>query len=503
MKILFTFLYVCAFTLVHAQKRPNIVLILSDDHAYQSIGAYGSTLMETPHIDRIAKEGMLFKKAAVNNSICGPSRAAILTGRYSHKNGFKDNLNPNFDGSQDSFIKQLQNNGYLTAWIGKWHLGSQPQGFDFWKILKGQGLYFNSDFLTMDSGMKRMEGYTANVIEDEAENWLSKRDTTKPFCVVIGHKNTHRTWIPDTMDMGRYDHRTFSLPANFYDDYKGREAAQQQDMSISKTMLMGYDLKMFENEEAENKDGNRRRMNEAQRAKFDQYYQAIKADLDSKNLTGNALTEWKYQRYMKDYLNTAASLDRNVGRILKYLDENNLAENTIVIYTSDQGFYLGEHGWFDKRFMYEESLLTPMIIRYPGVIRPGSVSNDLVMNLDLGPTLLDAAKIPIPKDMQGESILTVINKKSKGRDAVYYHYYEKGEHSVSPHFGIRTHRYKLIRFYNMVNNWELFDLEKDPHEMNNLYGKKGYDKITQQLKGQLKRLIEKYEDDEAEELMKE
>ena len=497
MKYLLLSFLVCACALASAQVKPNIIVILSDDHAYQAISAYGSKLMQTPNIDRIAKEGVLFKKAAVTNSICGPSRAVILTGKYSHKNGFKDNLNPRFEGRQGSFIKELQKNGYLTAWIGKWHLGTMPQGFDYWRILRGQGMYYNSDFLNMDSVYERVEGYVANVVEDEAERWLDNRDSSKPFCLVIGHKNTHRTWIPDTVDMGRYDDRNFPLPANFYDDYSGRKAAAAQDMTISKTMLMGYDLKMFENEEAENRDGNRRRMNESQREKFDAYYHGIKKELDEKNLSGNALTEWKYQRYLKDYLSTAASLDRNIGRTLDYLDKHDLTKNTIVIYVSDQGFYMGEHGWFDKRFMYEPSLFTPMMMRYPGVIKPGTVSNELVMNLDIGPTLLQAAGVLIPADMQGSPIIPVVNKGTKGRDAIYYHYYEKGEHSVSPHFGVRTDRYKLIRFYDVVNSWELFDLKKDPHEMNNLYGKKGYEKITVSLRQKLKELIDKYEDEGA------
>ncbi|MEO6136394.1 MAG: sulfatase [Ginsengibacter sp.] len=503
MKSILIGFFVCSSLLVSAQKRPNIVIILSDDHAYQAISAYGNKLVSTPNIDRIAKGGAIFKKAYVTNSICGPSRAVILTGKYSHKNGFKDNLNPNFDGSQDSFIKQLTANGYLTAWIGKWHLGSEPQGFDYWNILKGQGQYYNSDFISKD-GPKRIEGYVANVIEDEAENWLSGRDTTKPFCLVIGHKNTHRTWIPDVVDFGKYDNIKFPLPHNFYDDYKGRKAAEVQDMTISKTMIMGYDLKMFANREEENKEGSISRMNTEQRAKFDEYYDKIKADFDAKNLKGNALTEWKYQRYMSDYFSTAASLDRNIGRTLDYLDQHNLTAGTMVIYLSDQGFYMGEHGWFDKRFMYEESFRTPMMIRYPGVIKPGSVSNSFVMNLDLGPTVLDAANVAIPADMQGESFLPLFVKKNvKGRDAMYYHYYEKGEHSVSPHFGIKTSRYKLIRFYDVVNSWELYDLKTDPYEMNNLYGKKGFEKITTQLKKQLNELIAKYEDDDAKHIASE
>jgi arylsulfatase A-like enzyme len=485
---------------LHAQKRPNILIIVSDDHAYQTISAYGSKLTKTPAIDRIAREGALFKKAYVTNSICGPSRAVILTGKYSHKNGFKDNEHSRFDGSQNTFIKELQKSGYLTAWIGKWHLETQPQGFSYWQILPGQGQYYNPDFIMMDSSKKRMEGYVSNVIEDVAESWLDSRDTTKPFCLVIGHKATHRTWIPDTADLGRFDNVKFPLPKNFYDTYTGREAARVQDMTIDKTMLLGYDLKMLSF--SKNKEWSVERMNLAQRAKFDAYYRPIEEDLKKRNLSGRELVEWKYQRYMNDYLSTAASLDRNIGRTLDYLDAHNLTNNTIVIYVSDQGFYMGEHGWFDKRFMYEESFRTPMVMRYPGVVKPGTVNTDFVMNLDIAPTVLKAAGIAVPDDVQGSSFLPLLtNKQVKGRNAMYYHYYENGEHAVSPHFGISTKRYKLIRFYERVNGWELYDLKKDPHEMTNVYGKKGYEEITADLKKQLNQLIDQYEDEDAKKIL--
>ena len=460
--------------------------------------------MQTPAIDRIAKEGVLFNKAYVTNSLCGPSRAVLLTGKYSHKNGFRDNDSSSFDGSQDSFIKQLRAHGYLTAWIGKWHLVTKPQGFDFWKILPGQGEYYNPDFLTMDGGEKRVEGYVSNVIEDATEDWLNNRDTSKPFCLVIGHKATHRTWIPDTTDMGMFDKVTFPLPHDFYDNYAGRQAAKTQDMTIAKTMVMDYDLKMFDDKDLEDKNTTVNRMNAAQRAKFDSYYKPIEADFKARHLTGNALTEWKYQRYMKDYLSTAASLDRNIGRTLHYLDQHHLTNNTIVIYLSDQGFYLGEHGWFDKRWIYEESFRTPMMMRYPGVVKPGSVNNNFIMNLDIAPTMLEAAGITIPKDIQGESFLPLVkNKTAKGRDALYYHYYENGVHSVSPHFGVKTQRYKLIRFYQKVNNWELYDLVKDPNEMHNLFGQKGYEKITADMHRRLLQLIDKYDDDGARQILNE
>ncbi len=317
---------------------------------------------------------------------------------------------------------------------------------------------------------------------------------------MIGHKATHRTWIPDTADMGRFDNVKFPLPQNFYDNYSGREAARLQDMTIDKTMQLGYDLKMLSY--SKNKEWSIERMNTAQRAKFNAYYGPIEADLKKRNLSGRELVEWKYQRYMNDYLSTAASLDRNIGRALDYLDRHNLANNTIVIYVSDQGFYMGEHGWFDKRFMYEESFRTPMVMRYPGMVRPGTVNEDFVMNLDIAPTLLQAAGVAIPKDVQGKSFLPLVtSKKAKGREAMYYHYYENGEHAVSPHFGIRTERYKLIRFYEKVNGWELYDLKKDPDEMKNVFGDKKYEKITAQLRKQLDQLMEQYEDAEAQKIV--
>jgi arylsulfatase A-like enzyme len=489
-----------AQTATGIRKQPNVVIIVSDDHAYQTISAYGSKLMQTPNIDRIAKEGVRFDKAYVTNSICGPSRAVILTGKYSHKNGFKDNESSVFDGSQDSFVKQLQHGGYETAWIGKWHLESKPQGFDFWQILPGQGQYYNPDFDMMDGSKKRYDGYVSNVVEDVAEDWLDKRDQTKPFCIVIGHKATHRTWMPDTSDLGKFDDVKFPLPPNFYDTYKNREAAAIQDMSISKSMKMGYDLKMFGSDDKKSADGNFSRMNAAQRAKIDAYYKPIEAEFNQQKLSGNALTEWKYQRYMRDYLSTASSLDRNIGRTLDYLDKHDLAKNTIVIYLSDQGFYMGEHGWFDKRWIYEESFRTPMVMRYPDVVKPGTVSKNMVMNLDIAPTILDAAGVAIPKAIQGASILPGL-KNGKGRNALYYHYYENGEHAVSPHFGVRTERYKLIRFYKRVNGWELYDLQKDPHEMDNKYGQKGYEKITADMLKTLKQQISKYEDNDAREIL--
>ncbi|MBL7767784.1 MAG: sulfatase [Flavipsychrobacter sp.] len=499
MKKLLIFLLLSQGMLAQAQqKRPNILIIISDDHAFQTISAYGSKLTQTPAIDRIAREGMLFNRAYVTNSICGPSRAVLLTGRYSHKNGFKDNVSGRFDSSQHTFIKDLTSSGYQTAWIGKWHLESNPKGFSYWKVLPGQGSYFNPDFIKMDNSRERINGYATTIIEDLAENWLDSRDTSKPFCLVIGHKATHRTWMPDIQDMGRFDTVNFPLPANFYDEYQGRRAAAVQDMTVDKTMIMGYDLKMFPSKEAADKDGNIRRMTTEQRAAFDAYYGPIKQELDARSLTGKELVEWKYQRYMRDYLATAASLDRNIGRALEYLDRHKLTDNTLVVYLSDQGFYMGEHGWFDKRFMYEESFRTPMVMRFPKMIQPGRVDSSLVMNLDLAPTMLELAGVKSTEKLQGQSLLPLLKESNyKGRKNLYYHYYENGEHSVSPHFGISNGRYKLIRFYKRVEGWELYDLQTDSSEMNNLYGKTGYEKITRKLKKELSGMIRRYEDEEA------
>ena len=473
-----------------SKQRPNIIVIISDDHTSQAIGAYGAKYKVTPNIDKLASEGMLFSNAHVTNAICGPSRAVFLTGKFSHKNGFKDNQS-HFDASQDLFVKQLKTNGYQTAWVGKWHLEAEPQGFDFWQVLIGQGHYYNPEFLVKDKGKQKVEGYVTNITTDVAEDWLNKRDKSKPFCLVVGHKATHRVWLPDTHVLDDY---TFPLPDNFYDNYKNRYAAQNQDMSIEKTMRLGYDLKIRPD------DGSYNRLTPEQRAKFDAYYKPIEEDFLKRNLTGKALAEWKFQRYMHDYVSTAVSLDNSIGELMDYLDKNGLRENTVVMYTSDQGFYLGEHGWFDKRFMYEESFKTPLIIRYPPMVKPGAKNNDLVQNIDFAPTFLDLANVVIPATIQGESFLPLLQKKvtKKWRDYVYYHYYEWGEHAVIPHFGIKTKRYKLIRFYQIKDNWELYDLSKDPKEMNNIYDKKGTEKATKMLKEKLSKAITKYEDKEAE-----
>ncbi|MBM3401788.1 MAG: sulfatase [Bacteroidetes bacterium] len=478
-------------------KKPNIIIILTDDHAVSTIGAYCSKYGATSHIDRLAKEGALFNKAFVVNSICGPSRAVLLTGKYSHVNGMRDNRDT-FDASQDVFPARLKASGFQTAWIGKWHLVSYPQGFTYWNILPGQGQYYNPDLINMQGDTIRKQGYVTDVITELTLDFLDNRDSSKPFFVVVGEKAPHRTWMPDIQDLGRFDQVNFPLPKNFYDRYTDRIAAGMQDMSIEKTMKLGYDLKMKSEPDALAASF-LARMDPDQRLKWNAYYDKIDEDFRKQKLKGRELTEWKFQRYMRDYYSTTLSLDRNIGKILSYLDQNNLSKNTIVVYTSDQGFYMGEHGWFDKRFMYEESMRTPLIIRYPGVIKPGVISNQIVSNVDFAPSFLEAAGLPIPAAIQGKSMMPLLrNFKTSIRKSAYYHFYEyPGEHSVLKHFGIRTSRFKLIRFYEHKDFWELYDLEKDPNEMKNLYGLKNYRSITEDLKAQLQQLCEENKDETA------
>ena len=494
----FTFLLLlCSQFSLAQNKRPNIIFILSDDHAYQAIGAYGNQLARTPNIDRIAKEGARFNNMFITNSICGPSRACFLTGKYSHVNGYTLNERV-FDNNQAVFPTLLQKAGYQTAWIGKMHLGTLPSGFDYLDILPGQGQYYNPDFINTEHKTRRVEGYVTDLITQFSLDWLKQRDTTKPFFLVVGEKATHREWLPALEDLGVYDSVQFPLPANFYDDYQGRNAAAQQDMTIDKTMRLKEDLKVhadYEHTDIYN------RFTPEQKSKFYNYYEnKVSAEFDRKKLTGKALVEWKYQRYLKDYLATANSLDRNIGRILDWLDRSGLAGNTIVIYASDQGFYLGEHGWFDKRFMYEESLRTAFLMRWPGKIKPGSQINAFALGIDWAPTLLNAAGVKVPAGIQGKSFLSLLNNKNTGswRKEIYYHYYEFPEpHHVYPHVGIRTQQYKLIKFYGGISDWELFDLEKDPHEMKNIYAQKGNERIIANLKADLEKLMKQYRDTAA------
>ena len=464
-------------------KPLNVLFIFTDDHAYQAISAYGSNRNKTPNIDRIAKDGMLFNRAFVTNSICAPSRAVILTGKHSHLNGQLTN-GQRFDGAQQTFPKLLQNNGYQTAMIGKWHLKSDPTGFDFWQVLQGQGPYYNPPMNTAE-GVKKITGYTTDVITDVTLEWLKNgRDKNKPFFVMSQHKVPHRNWQPGPKYLTKYDDIEIPEPDTLRDNYKNRlEPASTQAMTIDRH-LSTSDLKL-------RTPGN---LTPEQKAKWDAAYGPKNEAFTKANLEGDDLFKWKYQRYVKDYLRCIDSVDENIGRLLDYLEEADLAENTVVIYSSDQGWYLGEHGWYDKRWMYEESFRTPLIIRWPGVTKAGSQNADLVQNLDYAQTFLDICGVKSPRDMQGASIVPLLKgKKPKDwRKSLYYQYYEyPGAHSVRRHYGVRTDRYKLIHFY-MLDGWELYDLKKDSNELNSLYGKKGYEKITSDLKAELKRLRDLY-----------
>ena len=444
--------------------RPNIIFIMSDDHASHALSCYGSRINKTANLDRLANEGMRFDNCFCTNSICAPCRAVVLTGKYSHINGKIDNTRENpFDGSQQTFPKLLRRAGYETAMIGKWHLRTEPTGFDYWNILPGQGKYHNPTFIEMGQ-KKKYEGYVTDLITDFSMDWLKKRKKDKPFCLMYHHKAPHRNWQPDKRFGKLYENVDVPVPDTFDDNYETRsDAAYEQDMTIEHSLRVPGDTKIR----------------------------------PPRHLKGKALKHWKYQRYIKDYLRCVASVDYNVGRFLDYLDESGLARNTVVIYTSDQGFFLGDHGWFDKRFIYEESLRMPLLIRYPKEIRAGSVNDDIVLNLDFASTFLDFAGVDIPGDMQGGSLRPLLNGKtpSEWRTSMYYHYYEyPGAHAVKRHYGIRTKRYKLIHFYYDIDAWELYDLEKDPKELTNVYDHLGYAKVVKELEAELYRLRKHYGD---------
>lgn len=476
--------------IVRAADRPNILFIFTDDHASHSMSCYGSKINTTPNLDRIANEGMLFTNCFCTNSICGPSRAVIQTGKHSHLNGFVRNGNK-FDGSQQTFPKLMQKQGYQTAVVGKWHLATAPTGFDYSEVLIGQGPYYNPPMKLngADKPVKHV-GYTTDIITDLALDWLKdKRDTDKPFMLMYQHKAPHRNWQPGPKHLTMYDDVEIPEPDNLFDSWSGRgTAAQTQDMSIRKTMT-DYDLKLDPP----------RGLTDEQRKLWDAAYDPKNEAFREAKLTGDDLIRWKYQRYIKDYLRCVASVDDNVGRVLDYLDETGMAENTIVVYSSDQGFYLGDHGWFDKRFMYEESYRMPLMVRWPGKVQPQTVNHNLVSNLDYAQTLLDVAEIAQPSDMQGQSLKPLLlaekSDSDEGltpapktigfdssrinmtqpnfRDALYYHYYEfeaerRTAHMVRRHCGIRTAQHKLIHFYNL-GEWEFFDLEKDVREMQSTY----------------------------------
>jgi arylsulfatase A-like enzyme len=489
-------------------KRPNILFIMTDDHTTQAIGAYGGLPVQTPNIDRIAREGIRFDRCYVVNALSGPSRACILTGKFSHENGFKDN-SCTFDGDQPTFPKILKSNGYQTAIIGKWHLSSDPQGFDHYAILtgkQGQGDYYRPDFL--ENGRAVTEaGYVTDVITGKAIAWLQNREPGRPFALMLHHKAPHRNWMPAQRHLGMFDDVTFPEPDNLFDDFDSRsDAPRQQDMSIARTLQNAWDLKLATPEELASVDCPDKRyqalynrMTDAEKNRWNNAMAPRIADFRAAKLCGKSLIRWKYQHYLKDYLSTAQAVDESIGQLMDCLASIGELDNTLIVYTSDQGFFLGEHGFFDKRFMYEECMRMPLVMRLPSLIRPGSVSTALSMNVDFAPTLLHLAGIPVPNDMQGESLLPVLAQEGATpegwREAVYYHYYEyPAEHSVKRHYGIRTSRYKLIHFYNDIDAWEMYDLQTDPQEMHNLYGQKEHAALQTLLQTLLNETRKKYRD---------
>ncbi|MBK3516858.1 sulfatase family protein [Carboxylicivirga marina] len=498
---------------VKKKSRPNIIFIMSDDHAYQAISAYDDRLIETPNIDRLATEGMLFTNACVTNSICAPSRATILTGKHCHLHGKIDNHFA-FDTTQVTFPQIFQNNGYKTSIFGKLHFGNNPKGVDEFSILPGQGNYFNPDFIT-SKGDTSIQGYVSDIITDMAIDWLDREaQDDEPFMMMYMHKAPHRPWWPRPDKFEEFTKRTFPEPATLFDDYSNRgTAAKTAEMNLLTHMHYGHDSKIRPETKSEMGDqlvplveewkngfaypyG---RASKEQKAQLDPVLDSINNYFKANwpTMSDKEKMQWKYQRYMQDYLACISSVDDNIGRLLEYLDETGLAENTIVVYTSDQGFYLGEHGWFDKRFVYNESFKTPLLVRWPGVVQAGTVENEMVQNLDFAQTLLEAAQIDRPADMQGESIIPLLrgDKDNWEREAVYYHYYEYPSiHMVKRHYAIVTKEYKLIHFYHDVDEWELYDRLNDPNEVNSIYDDPSYADVVKQLKADLVQMREKYKD---------
>ncbi len=487
--------------------RPNIVFIFSDDHAPHAIGAYNGWLKSvnpTPNIDRLASQGMLFQNSFCTNSICGPSRAVILTGKHSHKNGFMNNGN-RFNGDQQTFPKLLRKAGYQTAFFGKWHLKSEPQGFDTWKVLPGQGLYYNPDFIT-PNGKIRVEGHCTDVVTDMAVNWLKEnKDNDEPFMLMCQHKAPHRNWMPALRHLTLYDDIDIPEPDTLFDDWKDNaRPAKWQEMEIDRDLHLNFDI--FVDLTPDFKDTgvstdksawrNMKRMSKEQLEKWYAAYKPKDKAFHKAKLTGKDLVRWKYQRYAKNYLRCVRGVDESVGRLMKTLDELGLDDNTIVIYSSDQGFYIGDHGWYDKRWMYEESLKMPLVVKWPGVTKGGQVNTNLVQNLDYAETFLEIAGAKIPSDMQGSSLVPLLKGESpKWRDSIYYHFYEyPSVHMTSRHYGIRTERYKLMHFYQ-YDEWEFYDLESDPDELTNLYGREKHAAKIKEVKAQLDGLRSHYQDD--------
>jgi arylsulfatase A-like enzyme len=469
--------------------RPNIVFIMSDDHAAHAIGAYGSRVNQTPHLDRLAKEGALLTRVFVTNSICTPSRAAILTGQYSHLNGVT--MFNRFDSSRVTVAKLLQASGYHTGMVGKWHLGSDPAGFDHWEILPGQGAYVDPVLYTA-SGEKTYKGrYVTDVITDLGIAFIEQRPRGKPFFLMLHHKAPHRPWVPDPPQAERFKDRWIPEPETMWDGYATRTDALRENQQRIAADLTRRDLKLTPPPGLAGAD-----LTAWLAVKPTEVTTTVGGATTT--LTGDALTRWKYQRYMRDYLATVQSLDDGVGRLLDALDRRGLARNTIVVYTSDQGFFLGDHGLFDKRFMYEESLRMPFLVRWPGAIKARSRIDAMALNVDFAPTFLDAAGVRVPAEMQGRSLVPVLRGRTPGdwRSAVYYRYYhDPGDHDTRAHYGVRTKTHKLIHFWKK-DQWELFDLVNDPFELHNLYGQPGQAALTASLQAELQRVKQAARDED-------
>ena len=474
--------------------KPNVIFIFSDDHATQAISAYGSKINQTPNIDRIAREGALFEANFCTNSICGPSRASILTGKHSHKNGFKSNGN-RFNPEQMTFPKLLQKVGYQTAVFGKWHLGTNPTGFDKWMVYPGQGSYYKPDYIT-PKGKKVIPGYSVEVTTDLALDFLAKQKKDKPFLLMCQYKAPHRNWMPGPKYLTKYDDVSIPEPETLFDDYSKRASVLgKHKMGIDAHMSFFYDLKVEGHEDkryAKFMNSFLGRMSKEQRAAWDSAYGPKNEAFRKSNLQGKDLVRWKYQRYVKDYLRCVAAVDDGVGRILESLDKLGLSENSIVIYSSDQGFYLGEHGWYDKRWIYEESLKMPLVMRWPGKIKPGTKIKKLTQNIDFAPFFLEAAGAEVPEEIQGRSLTPLFEKpNAKWRKAIYYHYYEAGGHGVPAHYGIRDERYKLMHFPR-TDEWNLVDLKEDPQEMQSVHEDPAYKKTLADMRAKLSGLQKKY-----------
>ena len=469
--------------------RPNILLIFSDDLTNQAISAYGESrhLLETPHMDRLAREGMRFDRCLVTNSICGPSRATVLTGKYSHLNGFYNNSNCRFDGSQPTFPQMLQAAGYSTAIIGKWHLVSDPTGFDHWHILPGQGLYYNPPMIRNGEQVEH-SGYVTDIVTDLSIEWLRQRDRSKPFLLMSQHKAPHREWAPALRHLGWDKDRQYPEPETLFDDFEGRSlAVRDHDMGLDRTFT-DLDAKL---RPAPN-------MTPQQLEPWNAYYEPRNEAFRQAQLNGRELVRWRYNRYMHDYLGCVKAIDENIGRLLEFLDEEGLSDNTVVVCSSDQGFYLGEHGWFDKRWIFEESLRTPLLIRWPGVTPSGSVNKNIVSLLDFAETFLEIAGVPIPAEMQGCSLVPLCRGETPAdwRTSLYYRYYEfPVPHRVRPHYGVVTDRFKLVHYHKPdVDDWELLDRQQDPWEVKNFYHDPSYAQTVRELHAELDRLRAEVQD---------